>query len=1012
MLVRFKFRRRANPVRRRRTAVLLCLSLVATLLNAVPAQPASATPLSGTSLITYNMQGGTNSIESKWTLDVSGYAANADVVMLQEVGPNGPPSAHDEGTAVTPEGLVYRRYLWLSRHITYNVIFVETDATGGRVNIAIVTRHEPDEIRIVRNPVARGRAALGVRLGNDWYFTFHGLSGRQGTSDTSGGDSARMLNEIDAEVGRWSNSTARWHAGGDFNLDPEEMQRRQYFPVAHVYNSGRATHQNGGELDYFVTSDIQARLPNARRLNGASSDHYAVNLGGLLASAMPPQVRVRPYVPRTHASVFSSILKGLSTLAAGVVTAWALFGPKRDEPLAFVGSQTSGGIAYEDFAGTSSAGAQELSGRAAGAPSNVTLLQPDHSSLDLNNTDSAVASLRSRAERVLQADPSQTVLIAGVLPASTVDQQKVDQLNAGIGTLVQSLQGSGKHVVQADTRSLTRDDLEADGATLTSGGVAELSGAYVDAIVVAYLRDWLVDTDALPGGGGGVNQQIAVASYIHPLADPDAWNRLIASPTDKVSVLVANVTNGPDTTVNTSWQNVINRAGATGKRVLGYVPTGYLGVSEQHFKTRLGSTDLADWTAQIERDIDKWYELYGNSIGGIFFDEGWNDCGPDNKYAKLYRHLNQYVKRNHFGAMTVLNPGATMPQCFEDSADTLMTFESSYESYTRNYVPNTWTSADPRKLWHIVYNVPESEIGRIIELSKQRGVGYVQITNDVLDNPYDTLPQQSYWQKHMDLVKGGKPGTTFADPYNVGAPAPTAPSNLRVTASDYTSVTLEWSPGGNAVAHQVYLNNQPILNLPAGMNRVAVGNLQTGASNLAFQVTTQGGSGVESAVSNTVTASTPGLPGGHTVTNVRISTSAGSTTYTADILVPYAFKRLYVFSSDSGCDDWKRNPGWPVNYNSWNYVCANYMVEGTTLFKYSGTVPDGTTNVPWSWTSVGSAPVSINGHTHTWTVPIGTSAIDTKNLVIQAEGYGPTTNVFTPCPIWGAGPEGNGRYCA
>jgi hypothetical protein len=38
--------------------------------------------------------------------------------------------------------------------------------------------------------------------------------------------------------------------------------------------------------------------------------------------------------------------------------------------------------------------------------------------------------------------------------------------------------------------------------------------------------------------------------------------------------------------------------------VLGYVRTGYLGVSQQAFTTRLGSGALADWTAQIEQDVN------------------------------------------------------------------------------------------------------------------------------------------------------------------------------------------------------------------------------------------------------------------------------------------------------------------------------------------------------------------------------------------------------------------------
>ena len=99
-----------------------------------------------------------------------------------------------------------------------------------------------------------------------------------------------------------------------------------------------------------------------------------------------------------------------------------------------------------------------------------------------------------------------------------------------------------------------------------------------------------------------------MASYIYPTDDPDAWNRMIDYPVDKVSVLVANVINGPGSIVDVNWEVVIAEAFANGKRVIGYVRTGYLGVSWQQFQTRLGSTDLADWTSQIQMDVDLWYQ--------------------------------------------------------------------------------------------------------------------------------------------------------------------------------------------------------------------------------------------------------------------------------------------------------------------------------------------------------------------------------------------------------------------
>jgi hypothetical protein len=80
------------------------------------------------------------------------------------------------------------------------------------------------------------------------------------------------------------------------------------------------------------------------------------------------------------------------------------------------------------------------------------------------------------------------------------------------------------------------------------------------------------------------------------------YNRL------KVSVLVANVLNGPDTKTNKDWLNVLTKAKASGKMIIGYVRTGYLGVSDQKFVTMLGSHDLADWIAQIETDVELWYK--------------------------------------------------------------------------------------------------------------------------------------------------------------------------------------------------------------------------------------------------------------------------------------------------------------------------------------------------------------------------------------------------------------------
>lgn len=250
-------------------------------------------------------------------------------------------------------------------------------------------------------------------------------------------------------------------------------------------------------------------------------------------------------------------------------------------------------------------------------------------------------------------------------------------------------------------------------------------------------------------------QQIAIPSYIHPKDKPEAWSELLSYPRDKVSVLVANIANGPNVTVNEDWAPIISKASANGKKMLGYVATGYLGRNSQAFTTRDGSGDLKSWISQIISDVDRWYEQYGNSIGGIFFDEGLHECGANNEYSEVYKRINNYTKKKYKNAFTALNPGSIVPKCYEDTMDTLMTYENSYDTYINNYVPNNWTASDPQKIWHVVYGVPENEVQRVSKLSSERGAGLIQITDGVMPNPYNTIPGNSYMQKLMDSVDGG-----------------------------------------------------------------------------------------------------------------------------------------------------------------------------------------------------------------------------------------------------------------
>lgn len=361
------------------------------------------------------------------------------------------------------------------------------------------------------------------------------------------------------------------------------------------------------------------------------------------------------------------------------------------------------------------------------------------------------------------------------------------------------------------------------------------------------------------GRAAPYNQQIAIASYIDPSSNKAAWDRLVAYDAKKVSVLIANVNNGPDETVKPAWKDVIDRSVKSGKKMLGYVRTGYLsqGTGATYFETRLGSNDTGDWVAQIERDVDAWYNLYGSSIGGIFFDEGWNACGDNDDWAQVYAHVNDYTKRKHPGAFTVLNPGTSAPKCFEHSVDTIMTFERDYNEYVNNWTPYKlgWVPEDPRKLWHIIYNVPENSVAQVAALASERNAGLVQITDRTLaSNPYGDIPSEAYMQKHIDVTTGGSPAIAGPMTYPAGA-AVDAPKSLKVNDVDSTNINLSWDESPNAFGYRVYSGKEVILDVSNTITQATIPRFQP-ATSYTFTVRAIGGSGKESADSNSVTAKT------------------------------------------------------------------------------------------------------------------------------------------------------------
>ncbi|MGW2787633.1 hypothetical protein ACWC3X_41665, partial [Streptomyces populi] len=209
------------------------LALLVVPFTVLAAAPAQAVPPDRTSFLTWNMQGSTSSGQSLWSDYIKKIIERArfpEVVMLQEVGPGVPTSTPlGDPPGIEDNPLVTYVRWHMSTTQNYYMVFLQTnDRTrpGGRVNTIVMSRTRPDEAMVVENGHSSdaARPAIGIRLGSDWYFSFHALS------RSSGPDGVPMLNSIGSAVLDNAQAAARrdgtpvqrrdWTVGADFNRRP------------------------------------------------------------------------------------------------------------------------------------------------------------------------------------------------------------------------------------------------------------------------------------------------------------------------------------------------------------------------------------------------------------------------------------------------------------------------------------------------------------------------------------------------------------------------------------------------------------------------------------------------------------------------------------------------------------------------------------------------------------------------------------------------------------------------
>ncbi|HEC1790507.1 cytolethal distending toxin subunit B family protein [Campylobacter sp. LMG 7929] len=239
---------------------------------------------------TWNLQGSSASTESKWNISIRQLVTGAnpmDILAVQEAGVL-PSTAIMTPRQVQPVGIgiPIHEYEWnlgsSSRPNSVFIYYSRVDVGANRVNMAIVSRVQADEVFVLPPPTVASRPIIGIRIGNDAFFSIHALA-------SGGNDGGAIVSAVDSFFR--NRPEINWMILGDFNreagslvslLDPDLRARTRVIPPnTNTQTSGRiidyAITGNSNTASLYNPPPIIALLAVAGLRTFLASDHFPVN---------------------------------------------------------------------------------------------------------------------------------------------------------------------------------------------------------------------------------------------------------------------------------------------------------------------------------------------------------------------------------------------------------------------------------------------------------------------------------------------------------------------------------------------------------------------------------------------------------------------------------------------------------------------------------------------------------------------------------------------------------------
>jgi len=243
--------------------------------------------------------------------------------------------------------------------------------------------------------------------------------------------------------------------------------------------------------------------------------------------------------------------------------------------------------------------------------------------------------------------------------------------------------------------------------------------------------------------------EIVVPAYFYPswMPSQNEWHQLTWAAQQGVQVTaIMNPGNGPGTASNSDYVAAVNELRAAGGKVIGYVYTCY-GVN--HCTPEVPPTRS---TADVLADAQKYANWYG--VDGVFLDEMASSTGV----LPFYQTVSNSLRSTHPAWEIVGNPGTVPAAGYMAVANTLMSFEGSFN----DFVNGSFLSglANAASTGAIVYGVATvSQMQQVMGLARSHGLGAIYVTDGTIEtgNPYLHLP--SYWAAEVAAAAVPEPGS-------------------------------------------------------------------------------------------------------------------------------------------------------------------------------------------------------------------------------------------------------------